>query len=107
MLRHQLHGFRLGEGEYRQRTNYAFSLRVIKHHRILRPVVLIKCFMRPAFGAAAHLFFRFQLSKISIHGAEADLLLCQRVRHLACSQQLVRVLPQKSKQSSSLFCIIA
>ena len=35
--------------------------------------ILIKRFMRPAFGAAAHLFFRLQLRKVSIHGAEADL----------------------------------
>ena len=48
---------------------------------------------RPTFCAAAHLFFRLQLCKVSIHGAEADLFLCQRVRHLACSQQLVRVFP--------------
>ena len=55
--------------------------------------ILIKRFVRPAFCAAAHLFLRFQLRKISIHSAETDLLLCQRVRHLACSQQLVRVFP--------------
>ena len=39
MLRHQLHGFRLGEGEACQRTEYASTLRVIEHHCILRPVV--------------------------------------------------------------------
>ena len=39
MLRHQLHGLRLGEGEACQRTEYAFTLRVIEHHRVLRPVV--------------------------------------------------------------------
>ena len=55
--------------------------------------ILIKRFVRPDFCAAAHLFFRFQLHKISIHGAETDLLLFQRARHLAYSQQLVRVLP--------------
>ena len=39
MLRHQLHSFRLGEGEDRQRTEYASTLRVIEHYRVLRPVV--------------------------------------------------------------------
>ena len=39
MLRHQLHGLRLGEGETCQRTEYASTLRVIEHHRVLRPVV--------------------------------------------------------------------
>ena len=39
MLRHQLHSFRLGEGEYCQRTEYASTLRVIEYHRVLRPVV--------------------------------------------------------------------
>ena len=39
MLRHQLHGLRLGEGENCQRTEYASTLRVIEHHRVLRPIV--------------------------------------------------------------------
>ena len=39
VLRHQLHGLRLGEGEYCQRTEYASALRVIEHHCVLRPVV--------------------------------------------------------------------
>ena len=39
MLRHQLHSFRLGEGELCQRTNYVSALRLIEHHRVLRPVV--------------------------------------------------------------------
>ena len=39
MLRHQLHSFRLGEGELCQRTNYVSTLRLIEHHGVLRPVV--------------------------------------------------------------------
>ena len=39
MLRHQLHSFRLGEGELCQRTEYVSALRLIEHHRVLRPVV--------------------------------------------------------------------
>lgn len=39
MLRHQLHGLRLGEGETCQRTNYVSALRLIEHHGVLRPVV--------------------------------------------------------------------
>ena len=39
MLRHQLHGLRLGEGETCQRTEYASTLRIIEHHGVLRPVV--------------------------------------------------------------------
>ena len=50
------------------------------------------------------LFFGFQLCKIAVHGAQADVFFLQRRCDLVCGELFVRVLFQILQQGFSLFC---